>query len=183
MTIWLPERPAYAMKLYGIRLREHALSDADRFCELQMSSRVARYVSLLPRTREQCEKALADVIAQQGSAERVRFFYAVEFQHQAGMIGSVGYTVRDPGSADCGWFLLPAFWGQGYAAPAVRELLLQAFGSGGIVSMAASCSVENWASVRVAEKCGFRLISRTRGRAHFEIRLDDIHELTLHGRV
>lgn len=168
------------MKPYGIRLREHVLSDADRFCELQMSSRVARHVSWLPRTREQCEKALADAIAQQRCAERVRFFYAVEFQHVAGMIGSVGYTVRDPGSADCGWFLLPAFWGEGYAALAVREMLQRAFGSGEIVSMAASCSIENRASVRVAEKCGFHLIAEIRGRAHFEIRLKDFHEFALH---
>ncbi|WP_174956187.1 GNAT family N-acetyltransferase [Burkholderia aenigmatica] len=169
------------MKSHRIRLREHVLSDADRFCELQMSSRVARYVSWLPRTRQQCEKALTDAIAQQSYAERVRFFYAVEFQHVAGMIGSVGYTVRDLGLADCGWFLLPAFWGEGYAVQAVRELLLRAFDSGGIVNMAASCSVENRASVRVAEKCGFRLIAEIRGRAHFEIRLADAHELALHG--
>ncbi|MGU3776410.1 GNAT family N-acetyltransferase [Burkholderia metallica] len=169
------------MKPYGIQLREHVPSDADRFCELQMSSAVARYVSWLPRRREQCESALADAIAQQRSARRVRFFYAVEFQHVAGMIGSVGYTVRAPGSADCGWFLLPAFWGKGHAALAVRELLQRAFGSGGIVSMTASCSVENRASVRVAEKCGFRLIAEIRGRAHFEIRVEDAHKLALHG--
>ncbi|MBJ9592945.1 GNAT family N-acetyltransferase [Burkholderia seminalis] len=169
------------MNSYRIRLREHAPSDADRFCELQMSSPVARYVSWLPRTREQCERALADAIAQQRSAERVRFFYAVEFQHVDGMIGSVGYTVRDAGSADCGRFLLPAFRGNGYAAPAVRELLQRAFGSGGIVSMAASCSVGNRASVRVAEKCGFRLIAEIHGRAHFEIRLKDFHALAPNG--
>jgi len=38
---------------------------------------------------------LADAIAQQHSAERIRFFYAVECLHVKGMIGRVGYTIRD----------------------------------------------------------------------------------------
>ncbi|MBN3834914.1 GNAT family N-acetyltransferase [Burkholderia sp. Ac-20344] len=86
---------------------------------------------------------MADAITQQRSAERKRFFYAVECQPANGMIGSVGYTIRDSGSADCGWFLLPDFWGKGYAVPAIRELLVLAFGADGMVSMTASCSIAN----------------------------------------
>ncbi|WP_279609074.1 GNAT family N-acetyltransferase [Burkholderia cepacia] len=158
-----------------VRLREHVPSDIERFCELQMSSQVARYVSWLPRTRAQCEHALADAIAQQRSAERIRFFYAVECQHVKGMIGSVGYTIRDSVSADCGWFLLPDFWGKGYAAHAIRALLVLAFGSGRMTSMTASCAIENRASLRVAEKCGFRLIATTGDRCTFEIHKEEVN--------
>ncbi|WP_408580462.1 GNAT family N-acetyltransferase [Burkholderia cepacia] len=35
--------------------------------------------------------------------------------------------MRDSVSADCGWFLLPDFWGKGYAAHAIRALLILAF--------------------------------------------------------
>ncbi|WP_423382751.1 GNAT family N-acetyltransferase [Burkholderia sp. LMG 32019] len=161
-----------------IRLREHVPSDIDRFCELQMSSQVARHVSWLPRTRAQCEHALADAITQQRCAERIRFFYAVECQHAKGMIGSVGYTIRDSASADCGWFLLPDFWGKGYAAHAIRALLVLAFESGRIVRLTASCSIENRASLRVAEECGFRLITGSGDRYSFEIGKE---EVDLHG--
>jgi [ribosomal protein S5]-alanine N-acetyltransferase len=157
-----------------IRLREHVASDIDRFCELQMSSQVARHVSWLPRTRAQCEHALADAITQQRAAERVRFFYAVECPHVSGMIGSVGYTIRDADSADCGWFLLPDFWGKGYAAHATRALLVLAFGAGRMVRMTASCSIENRASLRVAEQCGFRLLTTIGDRCRFEIRKEEV---------
>ncbi|MCA8055691.1 GNAT family N-acetyltransferase [Burkholderia cepacia] len=158
-----------------VRLREHVPSDIERFCELQMSSQVARYVSWLPRTRAQCEHALADAIAQQRSAERIRFFYAVECQHVKGMIGSVGYTIRDSVSADCGWFLLPDFWGKGYATHAICALLVLAFGSGRMMSLTASCAIENRASLRVAEKCGFRLIATISDRCTFEIHKEEVN--------
>ncbi|WP_081896828.1 GNAT family N-acetyltransferase [Burkholderia paludis] len=118
---------------------------------------------------------MADAIAQQQSVKRARFFYAVECPYENEMIGSVGHTLRGSDAADCGWFLLPAYWGKGHAVQAVRELLMLAFGAGGITRMTAWCSVENQASVRVAEKCGFRLTSQIQSRACFEIRTEEFH--------
>ena len=51
----------------NLQLREHVPADLDRFCALFMDAQVARHVSWLPRTRMQCEHALADAIAQQSA--------------------------------------------------------------------------------------------------------------------
>ncbi|RQT92140.1 GNAT family N-acetyltransferase [Burkholderia cepacia] len=83
--------------------------------------------------------------------------------------------MRDSVSADCGWFLLPDFWGKGYAAHAIRALLVLAFGSGRMTSLTASCAIENRASLRVAEKCGFRLIAATGDRYTFDIHKEQVN--------
>ena len=89
------------------------------------------------------------------------------------MIGSVGYTMTGAQSADSGWFLLPVYWGQGYAAQAVSAMLGEAFGSGRVARMSASVARDNPRSLRVAEKCGFRQIKATPSRVYLEAVVND----------
>jgi [ribosomal protein S5]-alanine N-acetyltransferase len=154
-----------------IRLREHVVGDMAPFCDLQMDPEVGRYVSWLPRPREQCESALLDTIEQQASVERVRYFFAIDLLTTAEMIGSVGYTKDNPASADCGWFLRRPFWGNGYASEAVRQLILLALGDGKLERLTASCRLENRGSIRVAEACGFQRVQQTLERAYLGLYL------------
>ncbi|WP_425532328.1 GNAT family N-acetyltransferase [Burkholderia cepacia] len=71
--------------------------------------------------------------------------------------------------------MLPDFWEKGYAAHAIRALLVLAFGSGRMTSLTASCAIENRASLRVAEKCGFRLIAATGDRCTFDIHKEQVN--------
>lgn len=152
-----------------VRLREHVVDDLEPFCELQMDPEVGRYVSWLPRARSQAEAALLDALAQQTAADRVRSFFAVELLSSGEMIGSVGYTRTGPHSADCGWFLRRRFWGNGYAAEAVRNMVSAALGTGGFSTLTASSRRENHGSIRVAEACGFRRLRETEERVYFEM--------------
>ncbi|MFT4100801.1 MAG: GNAT family N-acetyltransferase [Burkholderiaceae bacterium] len=156
------------MKTGRILLREHVLEDLDLFCKLQMSSEVGQYVSWLPRSREGCEAALLDAIAQQEVADRQRYFFAVARAEDAEFVGSVGYTKTAPDSADFGWFLLKRFWGFGYATEAVRLLICRALSDARIQRLSVSAHEENARSARVAQKCGFRLIRCAHGRSYFE---------------
>ncbi|WP_431189290.1 GNAT family N-acetyltransferase [Burkholderia cepacia] len=54
-------------------------------------------------------------------------------------------------------------------------LLALAFGSGRMTSLTASCAIGNRASLRVAEKCGFRLIATTGDRCTFEIHKEEVN--------
>jgi [ribosomal protein S5]-alanine N-acetyltransferase len=85
------------------------------------------------------------------------------------MIGSVGYTKDDQESADCGWFLRRSFWGNGYAAEAVRQLITLARADDGLSRLTASCRVDNCGSIRVAEACGFRRVRQTQESAYFQL--------------
>jgi len=152
-----------------ILLREHVSADVELFCDLQMDPSVARYVSWLPRTRAQCEAALADAIAQQESAERIRYFFAVAMVSTNEMVGSVGYTMTGASTADFGWFIRRPFWGKGYASEAVQLMLSTARGAARLKRVYASCDARNVGSVRVAERCGFRRTHQTVDRLHFEL--------------
>lgn len=64
------------------------------------------------------------------------------------------------GTPECGWVLSPAFHGRGFATEAVRAVLAwseQNLGPRTVCVVAA----ENTASVRVAEKCGYRQFAST----------------------
>jgi ribosomal-protein-alanine N-acetyltransferase len=156
------------MNTSRIRLREHVVGDMARFCDLQMDPEVGRYLSWLPRPRHECEGALLDAISQQASSERVRYFFAVDLLSTGEMIGSVGYTKVAMATGDCGWLVRRPFWGNGYASEAVRLLVSFALDDSELDRLTASCRLENYASIRVAEACGFRRMRQTRERVYFE---------------
>ena len=157
------------MQWQRVRLREHVMEDLEPFCDWQMDAEVARYLSWLPRTKEQCVAALLDAIEQQSALSRVRYFFAVEEVQSGEVVGDVGFTKTSVTAADCGWFVRRSFWGNGFASEAVRCLLSMAFGEIGLNRLAASAFLRNRASVRVAEKCGFRPVRKTLERVRFEI--------------
>ena len=148
----------------SILIREHTIEDLEPYCEWQCDPEVGRYVSWLPRTREEAEASLADAIAQQRATPRVRYFFAVVLVSSGEMIGDVGFTLRSPSVADCGWFVRRRFWGNGYGPAAVEEMIRRALGIPGVEEFAASCSSRNSSSIRVMEKCGFSLVRSSESR-------------------
>ena len=66
-----------------------------------------------------------------------------------------GLARRTPDLGDeIGWYLLPSFWGQGYASDATAKLLTYGFDVLGSTRMMATCDPENTGSKRVLEKAG-----------------------------
>jgi ribosomal-protein-alanine N-acetyltransferase len=55
-----------------------------------------------------------------------------------------------------GYFLLPDYWGKGYATEAAKAVIRFAFGSCGVHKLTASCLMENIASERVMIKSGLQ---------------------------
>lgn len=94
-------------------------------------------------------------------------FWAVEEKASGRYVGDVGLAefkrAIEPsleGQPECGWVLAPWCHGRGYATEAAHSAL--SWGERHLPDQRAVCIIapENGASLRVAEKCGFKEITR-----------------------
>ena len=107
-----------------------------------------------------------------GSAER--FIYAARQANASGrdltlvmapkkgkrdVIGSISLESRGADRLTLGFALAPEHWSEGLATEAARAMVKTGFRLTAAVEILASSAVENAASSRVLEKCGFELVS------------------------
>ncbi len=99
-------------------------------------------------------------------------YWVVEEKATGNFVGEIGFAdyKRDiqssvPLAPEIGWVLSSASHGKGYATEAVRAAI--AWGDRNFHSQT-SCIIhpENHASIRVAEKCGYREFERTKYKGH-----------------
>ena len=72
------------------------------------------------------------------------------------MVGSIGLRYPRPGTYELGYWIGEPHWGQGFATEAARHTVAFAFDTLGAARVYAGHYVDNPASGRVLEKCGFR---------------------------
>jgi RimJ/RimL family protein N-acetyltransferase len=89
--------------------------------------------------------------------------WAVEEKASGNVIGSVGFQDRKRdrgpelrGLPEAGWMFARSAWGKGYATEALRSALSWAKMHFGAIRVIALTTHDNLASIRVAQKCGFR---------------------------
>jgi len=112
-----------------------------------------------PYTRADAAAWLARA-ADQGTPTR-----AFAITRQGVLVGGVGLdplTDVYQGAYELGYWLGADHWGQGYASEAVGAVVPYAFATVGARRLQACVFAGNPASVRVLEKCGFRLEGRLR---------------------
>ena len=83
-------------------------------------------------------------------------------KHDGRLIGSGGVVpVKDTPDVEIAYHFLPSAWGKGYATEAVRAVL--AWSDAHLEAARTVCMIDpqNLASIRVAEKCGYREFART----------------------
>jgi RimJ/RimL family protein N-acetyltransferase len=149
-----------------LRLRCHRLEDFADCAAMWAEPGVVRFIGGKPLTREE---AWARVLRYVGHWALLGFgLWAVEERESGAYVGDVGFAnfQREiqpalPDVPEMGWVLSMRAHGKGYATEAV-----QAATAWGDVRFGGSPTVclihpENRASVRVAEKCGFRESLRT----------------------
>jgi RimJ/RimL family protein N-acetyltransferase len=128
-----------------------------RFCSLW---EVARWTARIPHPYPP------------GSAER--FIYAAREANAAGrnltlvlqpkkgkreVVGSISLETRGLDRLALGFALAPEYWNKGLATEAARAMVKTGFGLAPAIEILASAAVENPASRRVLEKCGFEFVS------------------------
>lgn len=137
-------------------LRPWQWTDAEAIAEAANNPSIAanlRNVFPSPYTLADAEWYVGDCIAQDGERQLTR---AVMIEGKA--VGSIGVFVKDDvyeKSAELGYWLAEAHWGQGVMTEAVRQICREAFGRFDILRIFAEPFADNQGSRRVLEKAGF----------------------------
>lgn len=150
-----------------LRLRPHRLDDFDALAAMWADSSVVKYITGTPSTREQSWSRL---LRYAGHWAMTGFgYWAVEERESGAFIGEAGFADyhRDiepslDGVPELGWFLAAHVHGKGYATEAARAAI--AWGQehlAGTPRIGCIIVAEHAASIRVAEKCGFSLLTAT----------------------
>jgi RimJ/RimL family protein N-acetyltransferase len=147
-------------------MRGHRLADFDATAELWGNPDVVRYISGKPFTREE---SWPRFLRHVGHWAIMGFGYWLLEQKDTGrFVGEVGFgefkREIEPslsGVPELGWVLSPWTQGAGYATEAARAAI--AWGEANLAERSFACLIapENLASMRVAEKLGFREVART----------------------
>ncbi len=149
-----------------LRLRGHRLDDFDQLAALWGDPIVTRFIGGKPSTRDESWMRLLRNV---GHWSLLGFGYWVVEEKSSGRIaGEIGFSElkRDiepalDGIPEAGWVLGPGAHGKGFATEAVKAA--HSWGDGHFSGKSTTCIInpENNASIRVAEKCGYREFART----------------------
>jgi len=152
---------APAVDTERLSLRAYTPADLAESFAMWSDPEVTRYVGGKPSTHEEVWSRL---IRYAGHWALLGFGYWVVRETATGrFVGDVGLAdfKRDlepsfNGSPEAGWVLAPWSHGKGYATEATRAALAWAEANLGAPRTVCMIDVGNTASMRVAEKCGFR---------------------------
>lgn len=150
-------------------LRGHRPTDFEALAEVWGDAAVARYIGGKPSTREE---SWARLLRYVGHWQVLGFgFWAVELRDDARYVGDVGFadnrlTIDPPLGAipEGGWVLSPSVHGRGIGAEALRAAL--GWIDGNHAGALTTCVINeaNAASIRLAEKSGYREYVRSEFR-------------------
>jgi RimJ/RimL family protein N-acetyltransferase len=144
-----------------LRLRAHRADDHAGCLAIWSDPEVTRYIGGRPASREEAWKRLLHYA---GLWSLLGYgYWAVEEKTSGRYIGDIGCAdfKRDQlpmldGMLECGWALAPHAHGRGYATEALLAIMSWAQANLDAPRLACIIAPDNLASIRVAEKAGFR---------------------------
>ena len=144
-----------------LKLRGHRLDDFVKCAAMWADPVVTRFIGGKPLSEEE---AWTKFLRYAGHWSLLGFgYWVVEEKATGKFVGEIGFAdyKRDlqpslKGAPEIGWVLATAFHGRGYATEAVRAVV--EWGGAHFEQARTSCIIapDNLASIRVAEKCGYR---------------------------
>ncbi len=153
------------MQLRSKNLYFNALSSKDYplFCSVFSDESVMRYAyhdatDNAAELREKFDKILSETGLP--AASRPIYMYMVSEARSGAFIGIADIVIEFWQSERCGeigYFLLPEFWGKGYASEIACTLVDTFFARMGLHRICATCNAENKGSERVMQKAGMTL--------------------------
>jgi RimJ/RimL family protein N-acetyltransferase len=148
-----------------LRLRAHTLEDFPACAAMWSDPIVTRYIGGMPSTEQQ---VWARVTGYLGHWSLKGFgYWALEERESGRYVGEIGFAdfkrELEPsikGIPEAGWALAPGAHGKGYATEAL--LAAVSWGDARFGAARTVCLIDpsNLASIRVAEKCGYRWTQR-----------------------
>ncbi|HYL68196.1 MAG TPA: GNAT family N-acetyltransferase [Candidatus Limnocylindria bacterium] len=149
-----------------LTMRGYRLDDFKDCAAMWADPAVVRHIGGKPFSEEE---VWAKMLRYVGHWSLMGFgYWAIEEKASGDYVGEIGFAdfKRDikPSLKDMpelGWALISRVHGRGYATEAVRAALEWGEGRFGAARTACLIHPENLASIRVAEKCGYREFQRT----------------------
>ena len=124
------------------------MDDVEALFGLESLPEVVLYQSYPPRSREEAEAVVREIV--KGQAEVPRRHFELAVLHEGVFIGRVGAWIED-GAAALWYAFLPSAQGKGYATEAVRGLISML----DVDRLIIECDPRNVGSWRLAERLGF----------------------------
>jgi len=152
-----------------LAFRRFDAADVERMHSYQSREDYAQYAWRGPRTREDCERAVAENSGLRPwgrDGDHVRF--AVCEHGSRDLVGEIVMTLVDAAAAqvEIGWVVHPDHTGKGYASEAARAAIEFAFAELGAHRVRASLDALNVSSAKVCERLGMRLEATLRESHH-----------------
>ncbi len=146
-----------------LTLRQPEAQDFEAFAAMWANPIVTRYIDGQPRPREGSWRTFLALI---GHWHLKGFGYFLAFDRESGaFVGTIGLAnfEREIGAdfdafPEAGWSFTPEWHGRGIATEALRATLAWAETALGHDHFVCVISPDNVASIRVAEKCGFKKV-------------------------
>lgn len=160
-----------AIETPRLRLRPHTPEDLEACAAMWGDPVVTRFIGGRPFTREE---VWARILRYVGHWRWMNYgFWAVEEKDTGRFVGEAGFaefhrqiqpSLKD--IPEIGWAFTPPVHGKGYATETVRAVV--AWGDERFGNQRTACIIDptNTASIRVAEKCGYRLWRETTYHGH-----------------
>jgi RimJ/RimL family protein N-acetyltransferase len=148
-------------------LRPHGIEDFESIFDLWSSPDVTRFTN--GKRASTREESWARLLRYQGLWAMLGVGYFAIFEKTSGaFLGEAGladfHRELEPsldGFAEGGWALLPEAWGQGYAQEALSAILEWYATTEQPLAVACIIDPDNAASIKLAQKTGFRLKAET----------------------
>ncbi|MEP7293802.1 MAG: GNAT family N-acetyltransferase, partial [Chloroflexota bacterium] len=140
-------------------LREMQPSDAKAILRIRGDVRVSRLNSGQPmQTLDEAKELIEKARHAFTDHRRIDWGITLKDDPQAGVIGRCGfnYWLRQDRRASIGYDLGHAHWGKGIMTEAVRAMATFGFEQMNLNRLEADTDAENYGSIRVLEKVGFR---------------------------
>ncbi len=156
-----------------LSLRDYTSTDVERLLELANNKQVSRYlVDTFPYPYTRADAAWWINI---GCKEKGVTTKAIE--HAGELVGGIGIKAQ-PGwrqhLAEIGYWLGEDYWGKGIASTALQQMTENAFALG-YRKLYAPVLATNAASMRVLEKCSYRLEGILKGEVLKDDQYFDVH--------
>ncbi len=149
-----------------LRLRPHRIEDFDAYARMWADPAIVRNIGGVPFSREQ---SWSRFLRQPGLWQLLGFGgFAIVDKATGAYVGDAGFhdmhrdiTPSIEGTMEAGWALMPEAQGKGFTEEAMRAALAWADECHPDVRCTAIIGPDNGASLRVAEKLGFKRFAET----------------------